>query len=301
MDAKSFREKMEALYSGVDPTDRKQDDTALLRDDLIKIKVREAYYLGTYELRSPGNDLLEFYDSMMLRQEPTSKAFSYIPPSVVYHFRYEHNYPKEVFEKKYNFGINRYLKESMKEYYDTTDGTYWGQIYKKRFSWLVDKPSERFVFESSKDLSEYTKKHFGQAVGPKTINVGGLISSNEDVGGTFEHMFWRGKLAGWSIVFTPAKPDDNIWKRFTRQKLDSYPYKTINPVDVVKHYLSRMTIVMTPKGPCFGYEEAGNAVGNNAVNVAHWVRNNKKPDDFYILSKEEYLKYCKDNNIESRI
>ena len=100
MNAKDFRKKMETLYKGVNSSDRKHDDKKLLRDDLIRLQVRETYYLGTYELRSPGNDLLEFYDSMMLRQDPTSKAFSYIPPSVVFHFRHKHDYPKELFEKK---------------------------------------------------------------------------------------------------------------------------------------------------------------------------------------------------------
>ncbi len=300
LDAKSLQSKLEGLYKGVDLSAKKQDDKHLLRNDLIKLKSREYYDIGHYTLRSPGNDLLEFYDDMMLRQDPTSKAYSHIPPSVVFHFRFEHQYPKEVFDKKYNFGIGSYLRESLKEYYYTDDATYWGQIYTKRYDWLVDSPHTSIEFESMKDVVDYVKENFGQTISAHSMNVKSLLTTDGVVEGAFEHMFWRGKLAGWSLVFHPKDPTNKMWKRFKRDKVQKYKHKKLHNIDVVKEYLSTMSIVMTPKGPFFGFEEVGQAFNIKAYNARSWTRVSKK-DQFFEISKEQYRKYCKKNNIEPRI
>ena len=164
----------------------------------IMLEINKTRYgHGTYEVRSPGCDLVDFYDVMMKRLDPTSKAWSYIPPSVVYHYRYEHEYPPELFDKSKNYGRNAYLRDSLKHLYDTTDATYWAQIYNHRYKWLRNTPSERKQFRYRNQVEEYLRiQNAGKGI------TGGLgVNSDKH---RVEQMWWRGNLAGWSVVWTPS-------------------------------------------------------------------------------------------------
>ena len=140
--------------------------------------------------------MVDFYDSMMKRLDPTSKAWSYISPSIVYHYRYEHEYPE--FKRGGNRpGRNSYLKEKLKHLHNTSDHTYWAQIYNLRYSWLSNKPSVRQTFRYRQEAVEYLKiQNNGKGFGTNSLGV----NSKEQV---TEQMWWRGGLAGWSVVWTP--------------------------------------------------------------------------------------------------
>jgi hypothetical protein len=156
------------------------------------------YGQGEYILRSPGNDLLDFYDKKMLLLDPTSKAFSKIPPSVVYHYRFKHHYPKELFDKSKNYGRNAYLRDILKKYHDTKDPTYWSQVYKTRFKWLIDKPHKEWKFKFKSDLNKFALELLGQKIGHKLSTQS---YSNNLKNKNSETMFWRGNIAGWSIIY----------------------------------------------------------------------------------------------------
>lgn len=262
--------------------------------EICKKNSRDYYDLGTYILRSPGNDLLEFYDSMMLELDPTSKAWSYIPPSIVFDIRYKHQYPNYVFDSSKNFGVLSYLKELLKNYYDTDDHTYWGQIYNKRYEWLIDAPSKSYEFNTKKDLRDFFKKTFNQ-VGGGDLNISALITQPDSESIKLHDMYWRGKLAGWSIEF---KPNDKFYSLIKEQKkqiynLQKYKHKKLVNIPEEFYRYKQEKILHTDKGIMFL------STAHKFYNVSYhvlrkWVKTKK---EFYVLTFEEYITYCKQNKI----
>lgn len=152
----------------------------------------------TYILRSPGNDLLDFYDKKNLELGSNNRQQSKVPPSVVFEYRFRHEYPKELFDKSKNYGMFAYLRDQLKHYHNTNDPTYWSQIYKNRYDWLVDKPHIEYRFKHKSELMDFLKIQTGQ------IAISNKLAHNTNTGiikkESLETMFWRGKLKGWSIV-----------------------------------------------------------------------------------------------------
>lgn len=152
----------------------------------------------TYVLRSPGNDLLDFYDKKNLELGPDNRQYSKVPPSVVFEYRFRHKYPKELFDKSKNYGIFAYLRDQLKRYHKTNDHTYWSQVYKNRYDWLVDEPHNEYRFKHKSELMNFLKEQTGQKA------ISDKIAHNTNTGNIkeecLETMFWRGKLKGWSIV-----------------------------------------------------------------------------------------------------
>lgn len=199
-----------------------------------KIKSRAHYGLGKYILRSPGNDLLDFYDSMMLRCDKTSKAWSYIPPSIVYHFRYEHDYPEYIHNKSFNYGRLSYLRDSLKDYYYTKDHTYYGQVYSKRYRWLTDKPHEEWSFDTMQDLKDFARQKLGITL-PNNINACSKFTVKNVTTINFHCMCWRGSGAGYTIEFVPDDLNNEYWKDLKILDLEQYNHKTIyNPSELYK-------------------------------------------------------------------
>jgi hypothetical protein len=152
-----------------------------------------------YILRSPGNDLLDFYDQQNNLLGKENRAHSVIPPSVVYHYRFEHEYPLELFDKSKNYGRFSYLRDQLKKYYVTYDNTYWGQVYRSRYEWLINSPSEQHTFFSKKDLDDFCFEKFNQKnISGKLVNFS--QTDHTLVNDQSEHMFWRGLLKGWSVI-----------------------------------------------------------------------------------------------------
>ena len=164
--------------------------------DITRERNKKQYGYGEYIVRSPGNDLLDFYDKEMLKLDPTSKAFSLIPPSIVYHYRFKHKYPIELFDKSKNYGRFAYLRDQLKDYYQTSDTTYWSQIYKTRFRWLLDTPHKEFKFKYRNEVEEFFKERFKQ----KAFRLVNLTKSKDETK-ILSHCFWRGVAAGWSITW----------------------------------------------------------------------------------------------------
>lgn len=173
-----------------------------VRSESVKAANRErnkATY-GHYKwiVRSPGNNLLDFYDRQNDLLGKDNRAYSAIPPSLVYHYRFEHEYPNELFDKSKNYGRNAYLRDSLRKYHNTSDPTYWGQVYKSRYDWLVNSPSEDYTFETKAEAFSFLKEKTGQK------SVRNLTAVHKVTGKlqkeVLEQMFWRGNAKGWSII-----------------------------------------------------------------------------------------------------
>ena len=159
------------------------------------------YGNGTYTLRSPGNDLLDFYDEQQKSLDPTSKAYSMIPPSVVFHYRFEHDYPAELFNKSLNYGRYAYLRDQLSDYHvtkDPKDKTYWAQVYTTRFRWLINQPHKEYQFKLKADLDKFAIEHIGQKISGRLSTQ---KSTNQLLNEQHVTTIWRGKLAGWSVIW----------------------------------------------------------------------------------------------------
>jgi hypothetical protein len=143
-------------------------------DHQARIKEWEDKYGYCVEVRSPGNDLLDFYDEQNLIRGESQR--NYVPPSVIYQIR---------FSKKYLSTKDIY--EIAKPYYDTEDMSYYKNLRKNRLAWLVDTPSVRKICYSQEEVFEYVRSQ----TGAKTVDY--TVHSKSGLG-------WHGKLAGWSFI-----------------------------------------------------------------------------------------------------
>jgi hypothetical protein len=147
---------------------------------------------------SPGNDMLAFYDRQNELLGNDNRAYSAIPPSVVFHYRFEHQYPKELFDKSKNYGVNSYLRDQLKHLFVAADKTYWGQVRTTRYDWLINESHKEWVFDNRVEMDSFLKEKFPQqksfnlklSIHESTTNKGSRKTSD---------MFWRGELKGWSI------------------------------------------------------------------------------------------------------
>jgi hypothetical protein len=156
----------------------------------------EKYGQGIYTVRSPGNDLLDLYD----RQNKLLKGMrrSVIPPSVVFRVRFKTKVPKTVRgANQHEKNITSVIRDICKPFKTTDDVSYWHQVYKTKFDWLVNKKSSSYRFKYRRDALAFLVKKTGQT----SISVG--IHKNQKGDTPFETMWFRGKARGWSISYSP--------------------------------------------------------------------------------------------------
>jgi hypothetical protein len=166
--------------------------------ELNRHRNKDIYGTVKWIVRSPGNDLLYFYDKQNELLGKDNRAYSSIPPSVVYHYRFEHQYPPELFDKSKNYGVNSYLRDRLSHYHNTSDATYWGQVRNKRYDWLVNAPHEEFIFNTKAEALSFLKEKTGQQTIRDTLAVHSVTNKLKKE--NLEHLFWRGNAKGWSII-----------------------------------------------------------------------------------------------------
>jgi hypothetical protein len=163
-----------------------------------KTRNKQIYGHVKWIVRSPGNDLLDFYDTQNELLGKENRAYSAIPPSIVYHYRFEHQYPTELFNKSKNYGRFAYLRDKLNSYHNTSDPTYWAQIYKSRYNWLVNSPHKEFVFETKYESLQFLSQMTEQKAIRNQLSVHTITGTIKKE--KLEQMFWRGKAQGWSII-----------------------------------------------------------------------------------------------------
>lgn len=153
---------------------------------------------------SPGNDMLAYYDKMNQELGVDNRAHSAIPPSVVYHYRFEHEYPAELFDKSKNYGRLAYIRDRLRHLKPSFDPTYWGQVYRTRYDWLVNKPHEEWAFDSRDEMLSFLKEKFPNTAFNVQLGVHHHITKNTGSKKTTD-MKWRGDMRGWSFHIVPIE------------------------------------------------------------------------------------------------
>lgn len=135
-------------------------------------------YGRKFIIHSPGNDILDLYDEAWRQWKEEGKktgAWCEIPPSEVFRIRYRTELPQlRGRPRPGQKGPWTIVKEELEKWHSTDDKTYWAQIAKRRYAWLVDTPSnetvECLIAHQFKDFQKnrfghYTKQATGWKIG----------------------------------------------------------------------------------------------------------------------------------------
>lgn len=112
------------------------------------------------EIRSPGNDLLNYYDEMNELRGHNIKLN--IPPSAIFHIRFR-------LKKDSKTGKNptaRAVYEYAKQWYDNgvkndSDWSYYKSLIRLRLPWLVDEPAKRHIVFSQQEMYDFMQAEVG--------------------------------------------------------------------------------------------------------------------------------------------
>lgn len=140
---------------------------------------RYGHNKNIYVVRSPGNDLLDYYDAQNLtRGAKTSRLSS----SEIFDIRFTHNRDKA------------YAKDLLKKKGLKVDPNMIGGYANNIMGWLVDEPHQEWEFDSLVEMSQWLFKQAG-----KEWKKGGQLA--EDY--MSREMIWMDRgygLNGWSFV-----------------------------------------------------------------------------------------------------
>lgn len=142
------------------------------------------YNKNIYIVRSPGNDLLDYYDSMNLKRD--SKRISKLSPSEIFEIRFR-------WEDKSRRAIKAYCDSKGIK----VDGAMYDTYKSKTMRWLVDAPHQEWEFDSFVKMSEWLCKRV-----KKEFKGGGSMAESY----TKRQMIWQDKgleLNGWSFLIVP--------------------------------------------------------------------------------------------------
>jgi hypothetical protein len=131
-------------------------------------------YDPPYILRSPGNDLLDYYDEINKLRHKNNKLL--LPPSVIYHYKFiEPNWTTAEVKAKFP-----HIKPNTLY-----------PLLRHRVEWLIDQPHTEYKFENRQQMVEWCQKKFGNGAAIREI-----ADPHKGTAG----MAWKGAMAGWSII-----------------------------------------------------------------------------------------------------
>lgn len=185
----SIAKKVKKTYNS-NPNNRIEASKRSKQNNLVN------YSVGTYIVRSPGNDLLDFYDMMHKRKVDAPKSnIAPIPPSRIFEFRYRAKLPSPI-------GANGVSGLTQTDVYRQVCSPYADDHDSKRiagdkivlYKWLVDKPSVQKEFKLRAHAVDYLTEIKGK-------NQRGIDITVHTDNPVHETIFWKGPLAGYSIIF----------------------------------------------------------------------------------------------------
>jgi hypothetical protein len=225
MNAKDIENKVKALYKNVEPDHFLKKDTyqinAAIHSDRMKKKYKDPEYREAakvtakkkyienpdfakkvtkhitkmnkerfahqqYVFRTPGSDLLDFYDKMWEQRDAKMKCR--IQPSVVYQLRFLEEYEKGKMQKK--------ILDICSKYIDVTDinETFAKDTKKHVYKWLTTEKSKQYTFDTQQEVLDFLLKEYNTK---SYIPVNPNAKKHEK---QEEYMWWHSKLVGCSII-----------------------------------------------------------------------------------------------------
>jgi hypothetical protein len=150
-------------------------------------------------LRSPGNDLLSFYDQQF--QSQTNRGL--IPPSAIYRARF--NIVWEPCNQKIFKGpskTGRKIIDLFQTYENIKNNNLAKKRYNEKFIWLVNHPHKEYRVTGYKNIVQLLHKH---GLSWKMIGYGSKHGGTHKTGTrNVQGMSWNGRSAGWSWIVKRA-------------------------------------------------------------------------------------------------
>ena len=165
---------------------------------------------GTYILRSPGVDLLDYYDEKwheyinalgkdggLSGKNNGRNQVGGLPPSMVYKIRYEIGTPRRGANQS---DVNTFKNRawSLMESYidkDTVWRNYHMDVYKQMYSWLTCETSKSYEFRLLEELYDFMDQHLNMKVHR------GELRPHSKKNYKPSNIWWRKEAAGWSVIF----------------------------------------------------------------------------------------------------
>lgn len=169
--------------------------------EMTRERNKDIYGAVKWIVRSPGSDLLEFYDQQNSELGVGNRAHSVIPPSAVFHIRFRMELPEAKIGNNQSGGRVTAIKNYCKQWKETDDNSYWGQVLKTRYNWLIDAPHTEFIFNSRNDAFNFLKEKTNQLTIRSTVAAHTVTKKLKEE--KLSQMFWRGNAKGWSVIAQP--------------------------------------------------------------------------------------------------
>lgn len=227
---KQINDQLKALYENREPGYLEENDLKILRYERVSLQTKERWSnlspkerekqvrkvkqinydkwsnLGTYILRSPGVDLLDYYDAKwqeyvdnlgvnggLSGKNNGRNQIGLIPPSVVYQLRFCVPGPKE--DRK-NFKDNAWKLLSKYVDRDSVWEKYHLEVRNRMYStWLTQENSVSYEFNILEELYDFMDDHLNMKVHR------GEIRPHSDKNYKPDTVWWRKEAAGWSIIW----------------------------------------------------------------------------------------------------
>jgi len=171
-------------------------------DKIRKLNLEKWSNKGTYILRSPGADLLDFYDECwqeyidnlgkdggLSGKNNGRNQIGGVLPSVVYKLRFETEFKPKHFKSKAWELLSDYIDQ------DSVWKNYHLDVRKNMYSWLTQEQSVSYEFDLLERLYDFMDEHLNMKVHR------GEVRPHSDKNYKPHTLWWRKEAAGWSIIY----------------------------------------------------------------------------------------------------
>lgn len=162
--------------------------------------------MGTYILRSPGYDLIDYYDYKWKEYVASlgkdggisgknhgRNQLGYVSPKVIYQIRYQTKYHNKNYKEK----IWQILEPHIKQ--DSVAPAFHHSCKNAMYKWLTTEKSKSYEFVILEELYNFMDKHLDMKVHR------GEIRPHSEKNFSDNTLWWRKQAAGWSIIYVPKK------------------------------------------------------------------------------------------------
>ena len=223
---KQINDELKALYENKEPDYLEECDKRILRYERAGLANKERWdnytpeerqritkniteknyetwsNKGVYVLRSPGKDLLNYYDhkwqeyvddigvGKIYKKNHGRNGIGLIPPSAIYKLRFQTDRNRKTFKTEAWKILSQYVDQ------DSQWGNYYLDCRDKMHKWLTQENSKSYEFVLLEELYDFMDEHLNMKVHRGEIRPHAEGNNHSD-----NTLWWRKEAAGWSIVY----------------------------------------------------------------------------------------------------
>jgi hypothetical protein len=162
----------------------------------MRIISRHRYGKGTYIVRSPGCDLLDFYDNEWLSYKNGKSKQATLPPSIIYRIRHAEQYAPRT---RHSRIVEILEQEGYGDVVKNSATCFTKDVFNSMYKWLPTTPHESWEFREQTEAYNFVKELFPNKFKGKRLNQ--QIQPYSKINPITTHMWWMSQPAGWSIIY----------------------------------------------------------------------------------------------------